>query len=265
MLRLVFAGMLIAALPQARADDGEDDRFNLSLGAFFVQRTDASIRLDRKTGPVSVGATAEWSRDLGGDDAMTVPRLDGFYRFSPKHRMDFSWFKLDRTGSKVLSRTLDIGDQTFTAGTTVNSEYLTETVKAAYTYSFYRAPEIETSLSIGAHITRLKFAIESSTSGQRESAAVTVPLPVIGFRLAYQMAPKWWVKTNYELFFFDQIEGIEGAMSDFTLGVEYLATKHIGVGFGLNRNSSYLEGYEDSWSGRTDSVLNGYLLYLTLR
>ena len=140
-----------------------------------------------------------------------------------------------------------------------------ETTKVAYSYSFYRSPEIETALSIGAHVTRLEAAIESTNQGRRASQSVTAPLPVFGFKIAYAVTPDWWVKSNYDLFFLDEMDNVRSGMSDFTFAVEYRASKHVGLGLGLNRNQLSVEGFDDEFRGKLDTVLNGFLFYLTVR
>ncbi|MDH5221116.1 MAG: hypothetical protein OEW94_07780 [Betaproteobacteria bacterium] len=261
------AALLAAALtPALAADAPEDDRYSLSLGAYFVSRTNGTIRLDRTVGGiVTIGTSIDWERDLGGETSMTVPRLDGYFRFAPKHRMDFSWYKIDRGGLIVSQRGLDFGDVTFPPGSTLDSELNTETLKATYTYSFYRAPEIETSLSVGLHVTRMDASVRSSGGGLAESNSVTAPLPVFGFRLDYAFTPKWWMRSKYELFFLDSADEYQGALSDFTIAVEHHTFKHVGFGFGLNRSSLDIEVQDPDQRGAFSSVLNGLMLYVTVR
>jgi len=94
--------LLAASLhPAIAADATEDDPYNFSVGAFFVTNTNGTIRLDTTSGLVTIGTSIDWERDLGGDTSMTVPRIDGYYRFAPKHRVDFSWYRIDRGGQVV--------------------------------------------------------------------------------------------------------------------------------------------------------------------
>ena len=78
----VTAAVLASAPPAFAAEPAEDDRFNVSLGAYFVTRTDGTIRLDATAGVVTIGTSIDWERDLGGETSMTVPRIDGYYRFA---------------------------------------------------------------------------------------------------------------------------------------------------------------------------------------
>jgi hypothetical protein len=262
----VAAGALAAAMhPAFAADAGEEDPYSLSLGAYFVTRTNGTLRYDRTAGIASIGTSVDWERDLGGETSMTVPRIDGYYRFAPKHRVDFSWYRIDRGGRIVTQRDIEFGNVSFPAGAPVDSKLDTETTKLTYTYSFYRTREIETAVSLGLHLTRIEASLQSAGLGLAESNSVTAPLPVFGFRLDYAIAPKWWVRTKYELFFLDNVAAYEGTLSDFTISVEHRTFEHAGFGFGLNRNSLDLEVDEPNQRGAIKTVLNGFMLYVFLR
>ena len=88
---------------------------------------------------------------------------------------------------------------------------------------------------------------------------------MFGFRLDYAFAPKWQVRTKYELFFLDNFDTYQGALNDFTIAVEHRTFKHVGFGFGLNRSSLDLEIDDGSKQGSFSSVLSGLMLYMTVR
>jgi len=265
----VAAGVFASMLQPARAADTlkevEVDPWNLSLGAYFVTRTNGTIRLDRTTGPVSIGTSIDWERDLGGETSMTVPRIDAYYRFAPKHRVDFSWYKIDRTGTIFTQRPIDFGDVNFPQGSAVESKLNTETTKITYTYSFYRTPEIETSLSAGLHVTKMDASLTAAGLGIAENTSVTAPLPVVGFRLDYALTPKWWARAKYELFFLDSVQAYTGALSDFTASIEHRTFAHLGFGIGVNRSSLDVEVDDGTKKGSFSSILNGLMLYATIR
>ena len=262
----LLASMLQPALAADGVKELEVDPFNLSLGAYFVTRTNGNIRLDSTIGGlVTIGTSIDWERDLGGETSMTVPRIDGYYRFAPKHRVDFSWYKIDRGGTIYSQRDIDFGNVFFPTGTSIESRLDTETTKISYTYSFYRTAEIETSISAGLHVTSIEASLQGSGGVLAEGNSVTAPLPVFGFRLDYSFAPKWWARTKYELFFLDSVDAYQGALSDFTFAVEHRTFQHVGFGFGLNRSSLDIEVDEDSKRGAFSSVLNGLMLYVVVR
>ena len=141
----------------------------------------------------------------------------------------------------------------------------TETTKLAYTYSFYRNPEIEASVSAGLHVTKMEASLQGSGGALAESNSATAPLPVFGFRLDYAITPKWWMRGKYELFFLDSVQAYTGALSDFTISIEHRTFQHVGFGFGLNRSSLDLEVDDGSKQGAFSSVLNGLMVYAVLR
>lgn len=265
-LALAAAAVMASMLqPAWAANATEEDPYNLSLGAYFVTRTNGSLRLDRTTGLVTIGTSLDWERDLGGETSMTAPRIDGYYRFAPKHRVDFSWYRIERNGSIATQRGIDFGDVSFPAGTLIDSELNTETFKVSYTYSFYRTHQIETALSVGLHVTKIEASLQSAGLGIAETSDVTAPLPVFGFRLDYAIAPKWLVRTKYELFFLDNFDTYRGSLNDFTLAVEHRTFPHVGFGFGLNRSSLDLQIEQDKNQGAVSTVLSGLMLYVFVR
>lgn len=273
--RVISTALLIASLSAVmcrtveaheNGDSVERDKFKLSLGAFFVQRTSSTLRLDTSVGnAVNIGTSLDWDRDLRGDTHVTVPRIDGYYRFTPKSRVDFSWFDISLDGGIELTRDIDFGDIHFPAGEIIRSEFDISTVKSSYTYTFYRAQEIEVALSAGLHITRNSMKIQNTTNGTSESASVTVPLPVVGFLLDYNLMPKWQVTSKSELFFLDNVDkNYSGSLSYFTFALEHHTFKHVKFGLGFNRVETNLSAETSDFNGQVRSLLNGYQFYTAL-
>lgn len=241
------------------------DKFKLSLGAFFVQHTSSTLRLDTTVGDaINIGTSLDWDRDLSGDTHVTVPRIDGYYRFTPESRVDFSWFDISLDGGIQLTRDIDFGDIHFPAGEVIRSEFDITTVKASYTYTFYRAPEIEVALSAGLHISRNSMKIQNTITGTSESASVTAPLPVFGFLLDYNLNPKWQITSRSELFFLDNFDKYSGSLTYFSLALEHHTFKHVKFGLGFNRIETNLSAETSDFNGQVWSLLNGYQFYTAL-
>ena len=103
------------ALPAYAADE----RFSLSLGVFFTDR-DTETQLD---GTATSGTPTDLESDLGLDSSDTVFRLDGYYRFTDKHRFDFSVFDLSRSSSKAIERDIQWRDRLFSVNTAVEADF----------------------------------------------------------------------------------------------------------------------------------------------
>lgn len=262
---IISAGFISTAEAHEIALPSDRDKFKLSLGSFFIRQTSSTIRVDTDvSGIINLGTTLDWDRDLSGETRLTVPRIDGYYRFTPRSRVDFSWFDISRKGEIRLPKDIDFGDVHIPAGYGIRSEFNTTTVKASYTYAFYRAPEIEVALSAGLHISRNSMKIETTTGDTSETAGVTAPLPVFGFLLDYNLTPKWQVTSKYEMFFLDDVNKYSGSLTYFSLALEHHTFEHVKFGFGFNRVELNISAETSDFSGQIWSLLNGYQLYTAL-
>ena len=94
-LSLVAITMLSAGIiTNAHADDEAPvafkDKIMLRLGSYIVDRSNTQFTVNTSgTGGAGViGTTIDYAKDLGGEDSATIPRLDAYYRFNDKHRID---------------------------------------------------------------------------------------------------------------------------------------------------------------------------------
>jgi hypothetical protein len=104
-LQALTALVLISGPAIANAQSADFDRFSVSLGLFVTDR-DSKTRLDGEI-PGS-GTEIDLENDLGLDKSDSVFRLDSYYRFNEKHRLDFSIFDLSRTASKQIERDIEL-------------------------------------------------------------------------------------------------------------------------------------------------------------
>jgi len=74
------------------------DRWMIRLGAYVVDGADTQVSVNSDVG---LGTSIDYERDLGGDDSDTIPRIDAYYRFNARHRIDFTAFNVTRKGEKL--------------------------------------------------------------------------------------------------------------------------------------------------------------------
>jgi len=103
------------------------DKFMIRLGSYYVTRADTDITVLTSGG---IGTTVSFSRDLGGETTDSVPRIDGYYRFNDRHRLEIGSFTVDRDG--VTTTSVTIGDEILTGTITSNIEYTTTKIGYAY-------------------------------------------------------------------------------------------------------------------------------------
>ena len=173
----VMLGALLLA-SQAFARNLTGDRGKIGVGGYALSDFDANITLeDADSG---AGISISPIETLGMDFNTTVFRIDGGYRFSNAHSMQFSWYRIASTGTKVLGQDIEWDDITIPATATVSSELKYDIVKLGYLWSFYHNDKVELGVGAGVHVTRLSLLMNATFAGtelETQDVNTTVSLP----------------------------------------------------------------------------------------
>jgi len=96
---IILVGSCLLPCHSALADDVSTDfnRVKLSMGSYIVSRADSTISLNERD--LGVGVTIDPQETLGTDLEQSVFRIDGAYRFNPRHSVQFSWYKISNKGT----------------------------------------------------------------------------------------------------------------------------------------------------------------------
>jgi len=254
----LFALLALTASSFVAAED--DHKFSVSLGVFVTDRestTTIGIEGD------SAGTPVDLEKDLGLDRSDAVFRLDGFYRFNDKHRIDFSAFDLSRSSTKALEFDIDWGGVNYPIDTTVNGEMDLKVYKLAYTWSFLNREKGYMGITGGLYVAdmNLFMAVENGTGVS--GGGITAPLPVIGLRGEYQLSEKWFLRGSSE-FFALQYDSFDGSLTDFYVGVDYQMFKNAAIGIGLNSVGMDVGVESSSLTGDLDWQYSGGLVFVKL-
>ena len=255
---LLAATLALPAVVQAE-EEPLLDRFRIEIGEFFISHASTSAELAARVGPITAGTRIDFDQDLEVSDSETVGRIDGFYRFTPRSRIDFSYFKVDRDGTALTPFDIDFGDISIPAGTAVRSFFDQEVLRAAYGFSFYNVPKVELGLSAGLHISKIGMGIQAPAKA--DQAETTAPLPVVGVFFRYNLSPRWRLVSKNEIFFI-QTDDFEGSLTDIRFGVEHQTFKNAGFGLGFNRIALSIEADDGEFRGEFDNTLSGFQLYV---
>lgn len=256
---VMMAGSVSAAEDEA-AVYAFPDKYMLRLGAYIVDGADTQFSVSKD----GLGAVIDYSRDLGGDSRDTIPRIDAYYRFNPRHRIDFTSFSIDRKGSRTLEIDVTIDGTDYFASETLNSDIKYTLYKLGYGYSFYHSEKVELTLTAGLNFTTYDFKFSTSAGDKAESAGFTAPLPMFGLRMGYAITPKWSVNYVAESFFIDFEDTIKGALVNYEINTEYKLFKNFAIGAGLARMGSNVDVNDDDYSGKVSDSYRGYTVFGTL-
>jgi hypothetical protein len=247
VLVLVVLAVLAAvpALAQSVVSDeereaikGVPDTWGFSIGSFW-QTFDAKVKLNGTN-----NANGDWislEKDLGLDNKLTDLLVQGFYRFSPRHRLDIAVVNWSREYSKTLEKDITWGDVTYEAGGTLAASNKGYLVDVTYKYSFFNNGKVDFGLNGGLSTLSMstKLTGEGTISGGgsvagtfAESKKVIAPIPVLGLHFEMTLAKRLFWRADGN-FFAANIAGFNGNFTTYGTTVDYFVTRNLGFGAGF--------------------------------
>ena len=279
----IVAGMtlsLTASIPTL-ADDRYDEyrpaeRFKIRIGGFVIDRFETTARFDSTRYPV--GTLIDLEQDFNVDSSETVLRVDGFYRFNNRHRIDWTWYRSRRSGNAIATRDLTIGDPDDPEGgfviskdSRIQSSWNLDLLKVGYAWSFLHKRRYEMFIGAGLNMRNLDVDIAyqatvttvgaSAGDGDSFDSEGLIPLPtaVIGGR--WNLTEKWQSIFRYELFMLE-VGDYKGSLQDFQLLFEHSTFRHVGFGLGINTIDTNIRARDETIRGEFDSRILGLLGYI---
>jgi len=242
-----------------------DDTFDLSLGAFILS-TKTTVRADGSPAPgapVEIGTPIDVERELSIADRTSF-RLDGYWRFSKRHKLRVMYFNENRSGDKTLTDEIVFRGQTFAVNTQISTRFDTTVAELAYEYAFLRGEHYELAGSGGIH--ELTFKLQLTAVGQNVNseksarADVSGPLPVIGLHYVWEFYPRWSLDAMFQ-FFALKYQQYDGNLQDYNATVYYMPWKNFGFGVGWNEFRTNLNIDNASYDGNLAWRYGGVRLF----
>jgi len=255
-LQLQLLVLLTLCASAVLAAEPGSERVAIALGAFITDR-DTEGRLDSDT--LGQGTVINFEDDLGLDSSQTVVRMDGYYRFNPRHSFNFAIYDLSRDATGTIDQTIQFGDEIFDVNATISSEFDLMILKLGYSYSFLLRDSGRLAVTGGLHALSIDTALSEPNTGQFESDDLTAPLPVIGLRGNYLLTPRLVLRGSGELFGIE-FDDVDGSLFDFYIGLDYHFHDNFAVGLGYNNVSLDVDAQGSEFSGSLDWEYDGFLL-----
>jgi len=220
------------------------DRFNVTLGGF---QPDFDTTIAAGFGGV-LGAFINVERTLGLEEDLGVFRLSGFYRFKPKHAIDWTYTVLNRSGASEINETITFGNppKEFELGATIESQFDSTLFALNYKYSFINNGKIDAGVSAGLFTYEYDLRLEgrafisgdpgSAIDGEAADARVIAPLPAVGIFISYAVRKNVIFRGEMKFLNID-IGDFVGKFSDTLFTLDWYFYKHVGIGIGASRTS----------------------------
>jgi hypothetical protein len=236
-----------------------NDRFVFELGGYYSRSsTQASL------GPTSggVGVVVDFESTLGLEERNLTPLAGFLWRMTERWRLEVEYFKLNRDATRTLATNVTWGDQTFAAGTTVNSRYDFYDVRVSAGYSFFKRRDKELGVGIGLHVAGIKSSIQAAGVGA-DSGDVLAPLPVLNLYGAFALTNEWavrlrmdWLSLSYDAY--------SGDLRSTAIDVLYQPFRHVGFGLGLRTFMLDVEIDDAKWQGKARTAFSGPTAFMTV-
>jgi hypothetical protein len=270
--RIAICAFLFTPVSPLLADSAQlplgEERFKLDIGAFIIDvGTGASLAFSEADG----GQVIDFEDDLGLASSKSVFRVDGYWRFAPRHRLNLAYYAFNRSADTRLETEIRWEELVLPIGSEVATEVKWELIPVSYAYSFYKNRKWEIAGSVGIHWMEMNASISSETTIgesiviiQREESATSGPLPMLGIHVDYQPAEKWLVGGKIQYFSTDY-EEYDGSIFDAGIYAEYLVDRNWSVGVGYNYFYIDVDVDEDDWDGNLRYEYSGIQVYASYR
>ena len=221
-------------------------KFGFNLGGSF-NLNDSRVQLGIK----NLGVYIDAEDLLGLDTTSTSFMFEAYWCFTKnfKHRLDFSWKSYHRSSETILGRDIDLGDITIPANSRVDSTFDIDVYRLSYSYSFFQDSRMDLAFSLGAYIVPASFDLNAQGHlAAVESESITAPMPVVGLRFDFAITPKWFFKSQLDLFYLE-IDDYKGTISDIKIRLEYDAFKNVGFGLSAEYFKAQVESEGNDYPG----------------
>ena len=269
---VLFTVLLMSPLLPSAAHAEEwinqgEERFTLGAGV-FLPAFETKARVDSLTR--GIGDEIDLHDVLGFEEDQTTFYGNASWRFLPRHRISFSYFRFKDESSATALRDLQIGDEIYPVGASLNSDFKIHTYPFMYSYSFIKRDNLEFAGTLGFHWYRIDFNVAGSASlgevgfAADTSASTNSPLPLVGLRFDYHFTDKWTVGAHGEAFSMD-VDELSGSLVNLTLKTDYWFSKHFGAGIAVNWFNLDVDVDDSKWIGNLDYNYWGPQVYLKYR
>ncbi len=240
--------------------------FSLDVGVFFPDR-----QLD-----LSVNGTVDViNREIDFDQGFNLKKADNVFaaevawRFRGKWSVLGQYFESSGRTELVLDEDIEWGNVVFGAGSfaavgtgfSLTRIFVGRKLNTRETHDFGIGGGIH-----WLHITSFiegEILVNGVPAGARRSVSVEAPLPNIGAWYRYSISPRWALRARLDLFGAD-IGDYDGLLVNASLGLNFRAFEHVGLGLSYNYFELDVGIDKSDWRGELETIYDGVYVYASI-
>ena len=265
--------LICLALTMSVATTNAEERHPMMSGKWWVK---AGVFLgerdfDASAGANFGGASREFDLEgaLGLDDSTDLFMGELGWQFAQQWGLALQYFRSSRSSSRVLDETFEWQDTVFDVGARLDARTKLEVTRFFFARRF-RNEAGPHSIRIGAGVHWLSFDAEVSgearindttTDFRAARAKAEFPFPNIGAWYRYSPNRYWLFNVRLD-WLSASIDNYSGDIWNVAAGINYRASKHVGIGASYQYFELAGGLTEPNWRGEIGMTLSGPYLYI---
>jgi len=237
------------------------DKYNVNIG-YFLPAVSTKLRADSVT--LGRGTEINLEDDLGLDSNQNTGIVNAYVRLAQRHRVGLGYFRLNRSATGLIDKTIQFEDRVFVVNTQVSTKFNNDIIFFNYMYSVFQKKNAELSLALGLHYMSTETSLSTSGGSISSSTDAQAPLPVIGLEYRYAATPKLHLGLLAQWFEVDAGD-FSGAIRNLNASLEYFVQKNVSVGVGYNNFNINVDATGSNFLGELDWTYKGFQAFTSIR
>lgn len=232
--------VLVAGVGTAGAQDDEftrgnglRDRFRLGAGAFFVNHK-TFARLNPAGSQDIPGVNLEVDTEVPKDQVDF--RLDGHFRISRRHRLDFGYWSMNRGAVSRLTGDIEWDGEVFPVDSNVATIWETSVTRIEYRFSAISRENLDLSLSLGLFAMKVTTGIGLGTDEDNVATDTSeqAPLPMLGVGVEWYFREDFVFRASGQYLALNIGDTLDGSWGELKVAMEWYPLDKAGLGLMYN-------------------------------
>lgn len=233
------------------------DRFAVRA-VYYRPTVTTDVRYDDSDG--NPGTKFGAARDLGMEDVKNQGWMDLMFRLAPRHRIQAEFYRLNRSGDKVLEVPINFGDASYTAGERLVSRIDMRTLGINYLYSPLRGQRVELAAGLGIHLLQIEGTLNAPVRFERESVDSAGPFPSLVVDGTWRMTRRFSLNGTFH-YLKANTSKADGEHLSWRTDLQYRGWRNLAFGLGYRATRYKVDSTDPERSGYLNMWYFGPELY----
>ncbi len=239
---------------------GGEETLTLNLGAILNQYN-TKLQLNGQ-----VQGTDLKLEDEGLPKTTSSFEAAATWRFFSRNRIDLLYFESNRSGSRTLDRTIEIGNQSYPVGFNLDTSLKNQFLIGDYRFSFLKNDTFEVAGLLGIYGAQVKFnasatgIVSGASASISTTASTTLPLPLIGVTLDWYITPRWKIGGNLSGLS-AHISNVSGSILVAAVSTDFMLVRNFGLGLTYMYTDLNVDVTKNNFNGNFNWKTNSLLGY----